>query len=381
MGKSTALLGTALACILAAVPLADAAPPTLAGTWRRLPPAPEAAAMHERVGVWTGRELLVFGRSGTPGAMRNVAFSYDPAARRWRTLSPPRGIAGSYEGATAAVWTGTQMLVVAPAMSLSYTPATGRWRQLPQAPALGAPSGLLVWTGRELITWGGGCCGDVTSGGLAYDLATRKWRKLPKAPIAGQQRPIGAWTGRELIVLPGVDPDGKPTGGGAYDPLRDTWRTIAAPPQQRLWPMAVWDGREVLVAGGLGPRSTRSGSLATVPYAYDPAGDTWRALARIDNGSYGRKSARAVWTGEKLLVWGGQTEADDRDAIAPHGLAYDPKANRWLELPGAPLLGRSDPVAVWTGTSLLVWGGGLVIGTNTSDWWPFLDGAVFTPRP
>ncbi len=368
--------------LLALAPAADAARP-LAGSWQRLPAAPAAAAIpYARTGIWTGKQLLVFGRAGSPGGMRNVAFSYDPAARRWRTLSPPAGPTGSYEGAMSAVWTGKQMLVWGPMMTLSYVPATNRWRQLPLSPFVGAPSGLVVWTGREMITWGGGCCGDVSDAGVAYNPATGKWRTLAKAPIAGQQRPTGAWTGRELVVLPGTDPDGKPTGGAAYDPAKDRWRRIASPPQERLQASVVWDGRELLVAGGSGAPAPKTGfrKVVSVPYAYNPATDRWRTLSAMDKGLYGRKNAGAVWTGTKLLLWGGQTQASGREVIAPHGLAYDPKTNRWSELPGAPLLGRVSPVAVWTGKAMLVWGGDPWLDApGSSDSWPFLDGAAFTP--
>jgi len=88
-------------------------------------------------------------------------------------------------------------------------------------------------------------------------------------------------------------------------------------------------------------------------------------LAPMDSG---RARAAAVWTGERLLVWGGGTGRSGA-FIPPHGLAYDPRADRWSPLPQAPLRGRADPLAVWTGRALIVWGGaGLA------------DGAAFTPR-
>src|SRR5919199_1606663 len=88
------------------------------------------------------------------------------------------------------------------------TASSAGWRQLPAAPTTGA---LVVWTGREMVGWGGGCCGDAFSAGSAYNPATNRWRKLPRSPLAGSQHPLGAWTGRELIVLVDrTDPDGKP---------------------------------------------------------------------------------------------------------------------------------------------------------------------------
>ena len=380
--------GVLVLTALALVPAADARQPLAKGTWQRLPSAPPAAAIaYERVGAWTGTQAIVFGRTGASGTRRNAAFAYAPGTRRWRTLSPPAGPRGTseLEGATAAVWTGKLLLVRGPATALSYDPATNRWRQLPASsasPLANAPSGLLVWTGREMVTWGGGCCGEASKDGFAYDPATGRWRTLAAAPIGPQQRPVGVWTGRELIVLPGVDADGHRTGGAAYDPRTDRWRTIASPPQQRVGSTAIWDGSEVLVVGGRGPTDAHGlRRLVSVPYAYDPAANRWRRLAALDDGRYGRERMRAVWAGDRLLLWGGVTQSRGQLVLAPHGLAYDPKSDRWSTLPAAPLDGRLDPFAVWTGKSLLVWGGDPLREQipSADDWWPLVDGALYTP--
>lgn len=81
----------------------------------------------------------------------------------------------------------------------------------------------------------------------------------------------------------------------------------------------------------------------------------------------GRTGAAAVWTGKRLLVWGGRMVLAGEDVTPPHGLAYDPRANRWSPLPQAPLLGRVDPTAVWTGHSMLVWGGAAGDGRSFAD--------------
>ena len=353
---------------------------SMPGSWQRLPAAPASAAIpYQRAFVWTGKELIVVGR-----AERNVAFSYDPASRRWRTLHPPAGPPGAYEGSWHAVWTGRLMLVWGPNTLLSFDPAANRWRSLPASPLTGGPAGLVAWTGRELIGWGGGCCGDATKEGVAYDPAAGRWRRLPTAPTGAQQSPVGVWTGRELVVLASRDMDGKPTAGVAYDPAKNAWRRIAAPPQERLNARAVWDGHDVLVVGGSRPQADGKAHLASVPYAYDPRADRWRTLAPMDGGAYGRVNAAVVWTGSRLLLWGGQTQYAGRDAIAPHGLAYDPRADSWTLLPGAPLLGRINPAGVWTGKAFLVWGGDALVdqlpGAGGADSYPFVDGAAFTPR-
>ena len=362
----------------------------LAGSWTLLPAAP-VAPEEGLASVWTGREMIVFGRvtrRAKDGAVLervNVAEAYDPAADTWRRLPSP-GRTGSFMSQSAG-WTGKEMLVWGQGVREAFDPLTNRWRPLPDSPYLAVHDGfgLVAWTGRELIGWGGGCCGDAFSDGVAYNPTTNTWRKLAPAPPAGSQHPAGAWTGRELIVLVGeFDPDGDPwparlARAAAYNPATDTWRRIAPPPATRYGASAVWDGGEVLVVGGTGaPSAGRPPAPAAVGFAYDPATNRWRRLPRMESGRVG---AVAVWTGRRLLVWGGsETTGAGLPVIPPHGLAFDPTSNRWSPLPQAPLSGRLDATAVWSGGAMIVWGGrrpAIPLGTGTR----FLaDGAAFTPK-
>jgi hypothetical protein len=347
----------------------------VAGTWGSLPTSPVAPDFDSATSVWTGTQMLVFGRDvltapdahGNPYAVKtvNIAAAYDPATRTWRRLAPPLG--PTSPGRDTAVWTGKEMLVWG--ANLAYNPATNHWRRLPKAPAGG---GLVLWTGHEMIGWGGGCCGDANSDGAAYNPATNKWRKLARSPLAGSQHPIGAWTGRELVILVGnLDPDGKPwparlARAAAYNPATGTWRRVAQLPASRGGASAVWDGRELLVLGGETSHRSSGG------FAYNPKTNRWRRLPAVESG---RTGALALWTGKRALLWGGQTGNSGRRLR--NGLAYDPKANRWSLLPSAPLPERLEPTAVWTGHALIVWG-----GVSTDTWGKFrASGGVFTTTP
>jgi hypothetical protein len=308
--------------------LAPVATP-LAGSWRGLPPSP-FAALTSRASAWTGKALLLLGRAA--GA-RTVFSSYTPG-HGWRQLSTPRGLGSSFRVA----WTGRELIAWGSTVT-AYSPASGRWRSLPSPPAAGSPR-LMAWTGHELIGW-------TASGGAGYR-PHGGWRGLPTAPFGG----ASAWTGKELIVV-------APESAASFTPGRG-WRRLPPPPLPRPGAAAVWDGNELLVVGGL--------SAAPVGLAFSPVASAWRELAPMDSG---RKDAAAVWTGSRLILWGGETGAPGSFVIPPHGVAYDPKADRWSPLPQAPLRGRSNPVGIWTGRSLLVWGGG--------D--GFADGASFTPAP
>jgi len=88
----------------------------------------------------------------------------------------------------------------------------------------------------------------------------------------------------------------------------------------------------------------------------------------------------AVWTGEVVLFWGGDEafarEDDGYKPVDPIGRAdggiYDPTTDRWRPLPSAPVAGRFDHVAAWTGTEMLVFG-----GRDAKR--AFSDGAAFDP--
>jgi hypothetical protein len=59
------------------------------------------------------------------------------------------------------------------------------------------------------------------------------------------------------------------------------------------------------------------------------------------------------------------------------GLRYDPRADRWATLPPAPVPGRFEPAAVWTGRAMIVVGGYVLKASSGTR--VFSDGAAFTP--
>ncbi len=337
-----------LALAAATSPLAGAA-----STWRVLPPAP-LSTPSEAIGIWTGSAFVVFARvQPTPPWSVDAAAAYDPAARRWQTLAPLKGPRGNYEGRYQAAWTGKEMLVLGPFDFQAFNPRTNRWRRLK---AGGGPNALVAWTEQRLIAWGGGCCGDASNTGSSYDVATNRWRRIAASPLAPSQGPQGAWDGHELVVLvSGLDPDGRPYGArfaraAAYDAQTNRWRRIAQPPSTRSGAVAVWDGREVLFVGGT---ATPGSALTRVGLAYDPQANRWRLLPPMPTG---RIEAAAVRAGGRVLVWGGATSATPA-AYSRAGAEFVPAAGRWFTIGSAPVRGRPDPAAVWTGRQLLVWGG------------------------
>lgn len=337
-----------LACLALAVGTAPAlaAGSSLAGSWEQVPPAPTAVFGS---GAWAGKQLLVVGRK--PFKSIAVAESYDPVTKKWvRLASPPK--LGDDFMCCKVVWTGKRLLAWGAFSGAAFDPPTNTWRSLRSS----LPDGIIVWTGREAIGWGGGCCGDARANGAAYNPATNTFRPLPRSPLGADQHPLGAWTGRELLLfVSSVNPGAR---AAAYNPATKRWRRIASLPGRGG--SAVWDGHELLVVA--------TSSNARSAFAYSPMTNRWRRLAPLPVGSFG---ATAVWAGQRLLLWSGQTTRT--------GLAYDPRSNSWSTIPTAPFKARGGSITAWTGRSLIVWGGeiGTPVGTSTPPEFP-LDGATFT---
>src|SRR5882724_8541259 len=87
----------------------------------------------------------------------------------------------------------------------------------------GVPDGrslpTAVWTGMEMIVWGGaGVSSDFNTGGR-YNPGTDSWvaTTIAAAPAARTNHTV-IWTGSEMIIWGGGD-----NSGGRYDPSSDTW--------------------------------------------------------------------------------------------------------------------------------------------------------------
>jgi hypothetical protein len=126
--------------------------------------------------------------------------------------------------------------------------------ELPSPPHVeeDAPTGaaVRVWTGTELIVWGGQVAvdssapGRIVGEGAALSLDDGRWTPLPPSPYPdGLYRPLGAWDGDELIVIgtrcdlvlpPSTDGGAPACPNGpaamAFDPATFRWRTLPVPP-------------------------------------------------------------------------------------------------------------------------------------------------------
>lgn len=168
---------------------------------------------------------------------RNDGGRYDPVADTWAPLSLLDAPGRRHE--QTAVWTGSEMIVWGgdgndgryPLFGdgARYDPVTGKWARVsPEGGLSPRTSHTAVWTGAQMITWGGGS-GVITSeapplgDGAAYDPATDTWTLLPaEGAPAARQRHVAAWTGTEMLVWGGVR--AKPYGRSIPDPQADGGR-------------------------------------------------------------------------------------------------------------------------------------------------------------
>ncbi len=147
------------------------------------------------------------------------------------------------------------LLSLGPLLTGADMARADRWEARSPVPGARAAHSA-VWTGRELILWGGGIDGFFLNTGGRYVAATDTWR--PTA-IEGAPAPrwlhAAVWTGREMIIWGGranFDGFNNDNDGALYNPETDTWRPMSpqGAPSPRSQCAAVWTGREMIVWGG-----------------------------------------------------------------------------------------------------------------------------------
>lgn len=248
----------------------------------------------------------------------------------------------------ASVWTGTEMLLWGGEGpngptddGAAYSPAADSWRMLPAGPLSARNAPAAVWTGKEMLLWGGHVSGDARVDGAAFDPAMGRWRSIAEAPVRSAGRPVAVWTGSEMLVLAGVNSHD----AAAYDPAADAWRQLPDLPGQLQapTPAVAWTGSQiaaVLSYPGAGPATP--GGAGSGVFVLAPRAETWTELPRLGAGQ-----VRLAWTGKSLLA-------------VTNGVAavLDEAAKQWTGVAEAPedtMLG--DPVTIWTGTEMLLWSG------------------------
>ena len=206
--------------------------------------------------------------------------------------------------------------------------------------------------------------GQVTHAKLAACAPTPT--SMVGAPTSREHH-TAVWTGSKMIVWGGLDgtTGSAVADGAALDPKQNTWSPVstAGAPPARHSHCAVWTGAKMIVWGGFG-----TSDYEVTGGVYDPVSDSWTAMSTTAAPS-GRTSFACVWSGTQLLVWGGSHGS----GTVGTGARYDLASDTW-----SPISGGAVPTArfglsgVWSGSSMVVWG-----GNDAFDW--HNDGSIYDP--
>ena len=319
--------------------------------------------------VWTGSELLIWsGFTGTGNSTNGGR--YNPATDTWQPISTVGAPQGRQN--PAAVWTGSKMIVwggkpggTPTNDGAIYTLASDSWQPMTMNNTPGPIADpAAVWTSSGMLIWGNQVYGlPVTNRAICcslYNPTTDTWttRSTNGSPVFRSYYSY-VWTGSELIIwggtltLQGTEPLND---GARYRLSDNTWRPVSATgaPSPRYGHTAVWTGSRVIIWGGSDATTKfRDGAI------YDPSTDSWTPMSTIGAPDI-RYQHSAVWNGSKMIVWGGIRKLDDHYSS---GGMYDRASNTWLPTPlvAAPL-GRYHHDVFWTGSRMIIYSGSSVAG-------------------
>ena len=86
-----------------------------------------------------------------------------------------------------------------------------------------------------------------------------------------------------------------------------------------------------------------------------------------------RVDATVIAAGSKMIVFGGQQDNESSGVYLHDGAAYDTTTGAWAKIATAPISNRAGHVAVWSGSSMYVFG-----GANAS-YTTLRSGGIYTP--
>ncbi len=348
------------------------------GTWQSMSTVGAPAPRVGHTALWTGAEMVVWGGiHPQDGTRHGDGARYQPASDSWIAMSTD-GAPSARVGHRAVTYAGEVLVwggvaegpsgVDVTATGGRYDLMTDSWTPIATAGAPAARTAhLSVWTGSEMIVWGGADLGGgAMIGGALYDPATDTWRPMSTvgapAPASGF---AAVWTGSEMIVW-GLDVQQGVPAGARYSPASDSWGSMDEEGAPTLsFPCALWTGFELIVWGseveGIGAR-------------YNPVANLWSVTTRFPEAG-GEVAWSCVWTDRELIVWGGYRR--DGSTLTPlaTGVRYEPSflAAYNVAQSGAPPA-RANHTAVWTGDEMIIWGG-------SEDAGPTGTGARYSPPP
>ncbi|MBZ5571233.1 MAG: hypothetical protein LAO09_05060, partial [Acidobacteriia bacterium] len=262
--------------------------------------------------------------------------------------------------------------------AMKNVPAAESWSPTQMLPE-GTLSMSAVWTGSEMIVWGGfNSIGGKFNTGSRYNPATDTWQATNNSSAPnGKMQHTAVWTGTEMIIWGGCNANFsehqcESQDGGRYNPISDSWipTALANAPDARLLHQAVWTGKEMIVWGGCAfiRDACSAQHLGNSGGRFNPSANSWVQINPAD-APEARTNHTAVWNGKQMMIWGGY---NDHNALNS-GASYNPSADSWTPISSVPAsAARFQHTAVWTGKEMLIWG-----GTNFTTY--FKNGGAYNP--
>jgi N-acetylneuraminic acid mutarotase len=245
-----------------------------------------------------------------------------------------------------------------------YDPATGRWTLGPPLPEaihhthVAAVDGRLYVLGGEVEGASTGRPERFVSNVWMHDPAVGGWVARAPMPTARGGGGKAVIDGRIYVA------GGRPPGGHAfevYDPATDSWERLPDMPTQRNHLAMVAIGGRIYVAGGrFGPGA--GAERTDILEIYDPATRRWSRGAPLPAPRGGITGAAYAGC---MFVFGGEGEPNHVLNLTPNTYGYDPRADRWTQLPNLPIAVHGLKGSAVIGGRIFLPGGGITLGGNS----------------
>jgi N-acetylneuraminic acid mutarotase len=248
-------------------------------SWQQLPEVAGSAGRIQHTVVWTGADMIVYG-----------------------------GL-GAGQEALSDLWL----------LSLN-SDQTLKWTHVPVPTAYRGRYGhTATWTGAKMIVFGGCAqpgllrCREKLKDGFSFDPVTKSFSPIPEALIDGRLYHSAIWTGTDLIIWGGQKDFNAAHNDGAIlhlDGEQSKWTEISAILPQgeasgRYHHQASWTGSSMLVYGGEATSGNMIASTLSFRYLEDePTQQSW-SLVDTKAVPIARKGHAQAWLDGYLVIWGG----------------------------------------------------------------------------
>ncbi|MDI6787300.1 MAG: hypothetical protein QME51_02885 [Planctomycetota bacterium] len=261
-----------------------------------------------------------------------------------------------------------------------YSPADDTWTRFPLLDYPGARTNhTAVWTGSQMVIWGGFDGTNRLNTGARYTALGNNWTtmSISSAPT-GREQHTAVWTGSEMLVWGGWNGENYFNTGSIYNLILNQWTSLPLPtiittlPSGRQGHSAVFTRNgirdEVIIWGGWnGTTALRDGAR------YNPVNNNWDQVTALGAPTT-RQGHTAVWTDligagltRRMLIWGGGITPPYTNTGAEY-YQTSTGAGRWSSLPtaGLTLSPRTGHSACWAyepdygsgdRNEMIIWGG------------------------